>query len=104
MQCMIAVILALSGTFEQVLTYMGFALGIFQILTVASVIKLRKDNPSGLRLAGYPFTQILYITTGTLILILSFLERPVESAIASFTVLVGIPVYYVFKKKTQLKS
>jgi len=104
MQCIIAVILALSGTFEQVLTYMGFALGIFPILTVASVIKLRKDNPSALRLAGYPFTQILYITTGTLILILSFLERPVESAIASFTVLVGIPVYYVFKKKTQLKS
>ncbi len=27
-QCIIAVILAMSGTFEQVLTYMGFALGI----------------------------------------------------------------------------
>jgi APA family basic amino acid/polyamine antiporter len=98
LQCMIAIILALSGTFDQILTYMGFALGIFPILTVISVIKLRKDNPSALRLAGYPFTQILYVTTGVLILVLSFMERPVESSIASFTVLIGIPVYYIFKK------
>jgi APA family basic amino acid/polyamine antiporter len=98
LQCMIAVILALSGTFEQVLTYMGFALGIFPILTVIGVIKLRKDNPSALRMAGYPYTQILYLTSGVLILVLSFLERPTESAIATFTVLVGIPAYYIFKK------
>jgi len=104
MQCILALILALSGTFEQVLTYMGFALGIFSILTVISVFKLRKYNPSALRLAGYPFTQIIYITTGILILILSFMERPVESSIASFTVLAGVPVYYIFKKKTKLKS
>jgi APA family basic amino acid/polyamine antiporter len=104
MQCILALILALSGTFEQVLTYMGFALGIFPILTVISVIKLRKDNPSALRLAGYPFTQIIYITAGTLILFLSIMERPVESSIAAFTVLVGIPVYFILKKKTQLKS
>jgi basic amino acid/polyamine antiporter, APA family len=98
LQCMIAVILTLSGTFEQVLTYMGFALGIFPILTVMGVIKLRKDNPSALRMAGYPYTQILYLTSGILILVLSFLERPTESAIATFTVLAGIPAYYIFKK------
>lgn len=98
LQGIIAVVLALSGTFEQVLTYMGFALGIFPILTVTGVIKLRKDNPTALRLPGYPFTQILYITAGVMILVLSFLERPAESAIATLTVLIGIPAYYIFKK------
>jgi APA family basic amino acid/polyamine antiporter len=99
LQCLIAVILALSGTFEQVLTYMGFALGIFPILTVSGVIKMRKDNPTALRMPGYPYTQILYVTTGVLILILSYLERPVESSIALFVVVAGIPAYYLFKKK-----
>lgn len=98
LQCMIAVILALSGTFEQVLTYMGFALGIFPILTVLGVIKLRKDNPSALRIAGYPFTQILFVTTGVMILVLSFLERPAESSIALLVVAAGVPAYYIFKK------
>ena len=99
LQGIIAVILALSGTFEQVLTYMGFALGIFPILTVLSVIKLRKTNVSAHRIAGYPFTQVIYVMTGVLILILSFLERPHESGVAILTVLAGIPAYYLFKKR-----
>jgi APA family basic amino acid/polyamine antiporter len=98
LQCLLAVILALSGTFEQVLTYMGFALGIFPILTVLGVFKLRINNPAALRMGGFPLTQIIYITTGVLILALSFLERPVESSIAFLTVIVGIPAYYIFKR------
>ena len=34
-----------------------------------------------------------------MILVFSFLERPVESGIAMLTVLAGIPAYYLFKKK-----
>jgi APA family basic amino acid/polyamine antiporter len=104
LQCLIAIILVLSGTFEQVLTYMGFALGIFPILTVASVIKLRKDNPDAFRMSGYPYTQIVYVTAGVLMLALSFLERPAESLIATFTVLAGIPAYYIFKKNKKTSS
>lgn len=104
LQGIIAVILALSGTFEQVLTYMGFALGIFPILTVLGVIKLRRDQPTALRLAGFPFTQIIYVSAGILILVLSFLERPIESSIATFTVIVGIPAYYIFKRTNGNKA
>jgi APA family basic amino acid/polyamine antiporter len=98
LQGIIAIILALSGTFEQVLTYMGFALGIFPILTVTGVFILRKNNPSALKMRGFPYTQIVYVTSGIMILVLSFMERPFESSIASITVLVGIPAYYFFKK------
>jgi basic amino acid/polyamine antiporter, APA family len=77
---------------------MGFALGIFPILTVFGIFKQRKENPSALRLPGYPVTQILYISAGIMMLVLSFLERPTESSIALGTVLVGIPAYYIFRK------
>ncbi len=99
LQCVIAVVMVLSGTFEQVLTYMGFALGIFPILTVFGVIKLRRDNPGAVRMPGYPITQFIYIAAGLLILGLSYAERPLESSIATLTVLAGIPAYYIFKKK-----
>jgi len=99
LQSIIAIVLALSGTFEQVLTYMGFALGIFPILTVTGVFKLRKSHPLALRMAGFPFTQVLYIGTGISILFLAFLERPIESSIALLTVIAGIPAYYLFKNK-----
>jgi len=104
LQCLIAVILAFSGTFEQVLTYMGFALGIFPVLSVIGVFKLRANNPGALRLPGYPVTQIIYIITGIMILFLSFLERPVESSIAALTVIIGIPAYFIFKSTSEHKS
>jgi len=100
LQCLIAVILVLSGTFEQVLTYMGFALGIFPVLTVIGIWRLRKHNPESLRIKGFPITQIIYISAGLMILVLSLLERPLESSIALLTVAVGIPLYFIFKKSS----
>ena len=98
LQCILAVILTLSGTFEQLLTYMGFALGIFPLLAVFGVFILRKNGSNSTKLRGYPFVQIIYILAGIMILVLSFLERPKESSIAIITVLIGIPAYYIFKR------
>ena len=103
-QCLIAVILAFSGTFEQVLTYMGFALGIFPLMAVIGVWKLRKQNPDAFRLKGFPYTQIIYIASGVLILLLAFLERPVESSVALLTVALGVPAYFLFRKTNGEKT
>ena len=103
-QCLISLVLVLSGTFEQVLTYMGFALGIFPLLAVFGVWRLRKNNPLAVRIKGFPVTQIIYLTAGVLMLFLSFLERPIESSIALLTVFVGIPFYFIFKRKSENNS
>lgn len=52
-------------------------------------------------MTGYPYTQIIYVTTGVLMLVLAFLERPAESGIAILRVLAGIPAYFLFKKSNQ---
>ncbi len=104
LQALIAVILVLSGTFEQVLTYMGFALGIFPVLAVIGIWKLRKTQPDALRIKGFPIPQIIYITAGIMILVLSFMESPLESSIAILTVVVGVPAYFLFKRNLKKTS
>lgn len=104
LQALIAVILVLSGTFEQVLTYMGFALGIFPVLAVIGIWKLRKTQPDALRIKGFPIPQIIYITAGIMILVLSFMESPLESSIAILTVVVGVPAYFLFKRNSKKTS
>lgn len=99
LQGTIAAVLVLFGTFDQLLTYMGFSLGIFPILAVLGVFKLRRSGRSVIKLPGYPVVPAVYILAGVTILVLSFLQRPVESSIAVATVLVGIPIYLAFKKK-----
>ena len=102
LQGLIAGVLVLFGKFDQLLTYMGFSLGLFPILAVLGVFKLRKSGASVVRMPGYPVVPSIYILAGVTILVLSFLQRPVESSIALATVLVGIPIYLVFKKKYRL--
>lgn len=99
LQGIIAAAMVLFGTFDQLLTYMGFSLGLFPILSVIGVFKLRRAKKSVVKLPGYPLAPLLYISIGIVILFLSFFERPVESSIAIGTVLIGIPVYLFFKNK-----
>lgn len=99
MQSAIAVLMVVSGTFDQILTYMGFSLGLFPLLAVAGVFKLRAGKTNKPIIGGFPFHLVIYLLFGVLILSLSYLERPIESSIALATALTGIPFFYYFKKK-----
>ena len=78
-QAIISIVIILSGTFDQILTYMGFSLGIFPILTVFGLFKLRRLKRSAIRMPGYPLVPVIFILAGVSMLLLSFLERPIES-------------------------
>ena len=103
-QSIIAIILVLSGTFDQILTFMGFSLGIFPILAVIGVFKLRSSGKSKIKMPGYPFVPGLFILIAFAILLLAFFERPVESSIAIGTVIVGVPAYYLFSGTAKNKN
>jgi APA family basic amino acid/polyamine antiporter len=99
LQGLMAVIIALSGSFDQILTYMGFSLGIFPLLAVAGVFKLRRTNPSGLRMPGAPLAAVVYLLAGGLILVLGFLRAPGPSLVAVLTAAAGVPAFYYFKAR-----
>jgi len=102
LQGAIAALMVLLGTFDQVLTYMGFSLGIFPIFAIIGVFKLRRLNMSKYKLPGFPVVPIIYVLAAVSILTLAFFERPVESSIAIVMVLIGIPVFFIFKKKYKI--
>ena len=99
LQGAIASLLVLTGSFDQILTYMGFSLGIFPLLAVASLFQLRRAGRSVRHLAGYPFAPLVYLGAGAMMLVLSYLERPLESSLAICTVLAGIPVFLWFRRE-----
>ena len=99
MQSGLAIIFIASGTFDQIITLLSFSLGIFPILAVLGVFKLRRQQQSVLKMPGYPILPGLFILFSMVILILAFLERPAESSIAIGIILAGIPVYYILRKR-----
>jgi basic amino acid/polyamine antiporter, APA family len=98
-QGLCAILMILFGTFEQLLTYIGFALGIFSWMAVAGVLLLRRREPAlerPYRLGCYPFVPIFYIAAMGGILIVAFVNRPGPSLAAVLTVAAGILAYWLY--------
>lgn len=98
-QSALAIVYAISGTFEQILTFLGISLSLFPLLTVFTIFKLRRNNINAIRFPGYPYVQIVFILLSASIFITAYINRPVESTFAMGVVLLGIPIYYLGIKK-----
>lgn len=97
----IAVTMVIIGSFEQLLIYIGFALGIFPIVAVFGLFKARKKGigeSMAVKTPWYPVTPIFFILSSFLLLIIAFYNRPLESLVAIFTVTAGIPCYYIWQR------
>ncbi len=94
-------VLTLSGTFEQLFTFVMFITIGFWISAIASVFTLRKkypDRPRPYRTWGYPFVPTIFIVASSGILVNTLFERPVESLSGLGFLLLGIPAYYYWKR------
>lgn len=97
-QAIIAILLTLTGTFEQVLLYASFVLQLMGTLTVASVFWL-KGRKGAYKSPFKPLLQIAFILFSVWILGYMLFERPKESAIGLLFVLTGIGTYFMSKRK-----
>lgn len=95
--CVWAAVLALSGTFDQLLTYVIFIGWIFYALGAAAVIRLRMKRPDAVRpyrVPGYPLTPILFVLAAIVIVGNQIVTEPRQSAIGLGMVLLGVPAYW----------
>ncbi|MCX6163368.1 MAG: amino acid permease [Ignavibacteriae bacterium] len=100
-QAVWASVLCLSGTYSDLLDYVVFAVLVFYILTIAGIFKLRKTEPDAERpykTLGYPILPALYILLAAIICIILLIYKPQYTWPGVGIVLLGIPVYFVWKK------
>jgi basic amino acid/polyamine antiporter, APA family len=102
-----ASLLCLSGTYNDLLDYVIFAVLIFFILTIAGIFVLRKKRPEAERpykAFGYPILPGLYILTAAAIAIDLLMFKPAYTWPGVIIVLLGIPVYFIWKKTAKRNS
>jgi APA family basic amino acid/polyamine antiporter len=97
-----AMLLAVSGTFEQLLTYVVFIGWIFYALGAWSVFSYRKREPHALRpfrVPGYPVTPILFVVSAAAIVVNTLLAQPARGVLGLAVVLIGSPAYLAWKRR-----
>ncbi len=93
------------GTFENLISYVVFTDAIFFALTALAVIILRKRSPSAdrpYRTFGYPITTFIFIAIMVWLVFNTLLEKLAESLAGIGFLLLGIPVYYLWKSKNAI--
>ncbi|MEJ8756109.1 amino acid permease [Pontibacter sp. H259] len=102
LQCIWACLLCLSGSYNQLLDYVIFAVMLFYILTIVGVFILRvkrPDLPRPYKAFGYPVLPAMYILFASAICIILLIYKPAYTWPGLIIVSLGIPVYYFFGSK-----
>jgi APA family basic amino acid/polyamine antiporter len=96
-----SVVLTLSGTYEQLFTYVMFASILFSVAAGVAIFRLRAikpNHPRPYRAWGYPWVPALFVIGSAAFVLNTLLERPVESVIGLVLVLLGVPVYLMQRR------
>jgi APA family basic amino acid/polyamine antiporter len=96
-------ILCLSGTYNDLLNYVIFAVLVFYILTIAGLFVLRRTEPNAerpYRAFGYPILPAIYIVMALFIDVVLLLYKPEYTWPGLIIVLLGIPVYLIWSRRT----
>ena len=95
-------ILSLSGTFEQLASYVIFGQWLFFGLTVGAVMVLRRkrpDMPRPYRTWGYPITPILFILASLYISVNTLVNQFWNSMAGLGIIALGVPAYLFWNRK-----
>lgn len=95
----IAVLMVVIGSFEQLLVYLGFALGIFPWLAVAGLFVARRagvGEATAVKVPLFPLPPLFFLVVTLALMIVAFVNRPLESSAALVTVAVGVPCYLLW--------
>jgi APA family basic amino acid/polyamine antiporter len=94
--CAWSALLTLTGTYEQLFTWVTFASVTFGVLGGLAIFRLRRLKPDAerpYRTWGYPVVPALFVAGLGVLVVNTVVERPAESLIGVVIVALGLPAY-----------
>jgi APA family basic amino acid/polyamine antiporter len=96
-----SIVLTLSGSYEQLFTYVTFASLLFGVLGGLAIFRLRSIRPHAprpYRTWGYPWIPLVFVLGSALLVFNTLVERPVESVAGLGLVALGLPAYRYWRR------
>jgi APA family basic amino acid/polyamine antiporter len=95
-------LLALTGTYEQLFTYVMFASILFNVAAGLALFQLRRTmagRARPYRTWGYPVVPIVFIGGSAAFVANTLIERPTESLAGMGLLAIGLPVYWYWSRR-----
>ena len=94
-------LLALSGTYGDLLNYIIFGAVLFYMVSVVGLFMLRArrpDLPRPLRAPGYPWLPAIYVAATGAICVNLLIEKPLYTWPGLVIIALGVPVYFLWRR------
>jgi basic amino acid/polyamine antiporter, APA family len=101
-QGVLASLMALTGTFEELTNLFIFSTWIFYGLAVVSLLRMRRTEPNTprpYRCWGYPWVPGIFVAGALALTINIWIQRPGRSSIGFLLILAGLPFYKWWQKR-----
>lgn len=95
--------LTFSGTYEQLYTYVVFAVFLFHAATGAAVMVLRRARPGAerpFRVPVYPLIPLLFVGVCLALVVNTLIEKPAESGVGLGILAAGVPAYFYWRRRS----
>lgn len=106
-QGVIAIAFTLTGTYDQLFTYVIFGEFVFYAMSCAAVVRLRHTAaalPRPYRAWGYPVTPIVFIAFATWLVGRTIVDQPANAAVGAALILAGLPLYWLWRPVREAAS
>ncbi|MBC5800047.1 MAG: amino acid permease [Candidatus Eremiobacteraeota bacterium] len=111
-QSLVAIVIALSGRYDQILNYVTSIDFVFLGLAAGAVIVFRRRaraasrseiaaraaDAAGIRIPGHPWTTVFFIVVSVAVVVNTYIAFPNDSLIGLAILLLGAPVYLIWKR------
>jgi APA family basic amino acid/polyamine antiporter len=107
LQCCLASVMALSGTFEDLTSLFVFATWIFYGLAVVAMMRMRTTEPNlprPYRTWGYPIVPGIFVAGAIALTITLWYARPIRSTIGFALILLGLIFYRYWRDRTPAET
>ena len=105
--CAWAALLTLTGTYEQLFTWVTFASVVFGVLGGLAIFRLRASRPNfdrPYRAWGYPIVPTIFVAGLAVLVLNTMIEKPRESFIGLGLVALGLPAYWYWSRSRLSRS
>jgi basic amino acid/polyamine antiporter, APA family len=97
-------VMVVSGTFDILTDMLIFVEFLFFVLLGWGLIKMKREGKITADLIAYPFSPVILILFSIGLIVNTCMQLPVRSIIGLALTLTGIPLYYYYKKKSDLSQ
>ena len=113
LQAAMAIVIALSGRYDQILSYVVSMDFVFFGLTATCLFVFRRraaaDSPDSrlpplARVPGHPVTTLLFVAVSWLVVVSTVIKYPADTAVGFGILAAGIPVYALWSRRRRRES